>query len=423
MTHSQTSSLAYGPLQGLKVLDLSRILAGPTCTQLLGDLGADVLKVERPGKGDDTRAWGPPFVRDADGRETTESAYYLCCNRNKRSVAVDLASEAGVALIKRLACEADVVVENFKAGDLARRGLDYDGLSAENPRLIYCSVTGFGQTGPRAPQAGYDFMIQGMGGIMSITGFPDEEGGHPTKVGVGIADVMTGMYAASAILAALHARERTGRGQYIDLALFDCQLAWLANQGLAYLTDGREPGRLGNGHPTIVPYETFEAADGHFIIAVGNDGQFAKLCAILGAPELASDPRFARNVDRVKNRRELVPHLNDLTRTRPAAEWLAECDVRKVPAGPVNTIPQAFADPQAVHREMRISLPHALAGRGAVDLIGNPIKFSDTKVSYRHAPPTAGQHTDQALTDWLDLSEAELQALQDAGAIARDQGR
>jgi len=419
MNNASISDTVAGPLAGLKVLDLSRILAGPTCTQLLGDLGADVLKVERPGRGDDTRAWGPPFVTDAEGRETTESAYYLCCNRNKRSVAVDLSSEAGLALIRRLAREADVVVENFKVGDLKRRGLDYDSLSAENPRLIYCSVTGFGQTGPRAAQAGYDFMIQGMGGIMSITGFPDDEGGHPTKVGVGIADIMTGMYASSAILAALYARERTGRGQYIDLALFDCQLAWLANQGLAYLTDDKEPGRLGNGHPTIVPYETFEAADGHFIIAVGNDGQFAKLCAILGRPDLAADPRYARNVDRVRNRRELVPLLNDLTRTRPAAEWLAECDAAKVPAGPVNTIPETFADAQAMHRDMRISMPHPLDGRGAVDLIGNPIKFSDTKVAYRHAPPIAGQHTDQALTDWLDLSEAELQALQAAGAIAR----
>jgi crotonobetainyl-CoA:carnitine CoA-transferase CaiB-like acyl-CoA transferase len=263
-------------------------------------------------------------------------------------------------------------------------------------------------------------MIQGMGGIMSITGFPDDEGGQPTKVGVGIADIMTGMYASSAILAALHARSRTGRGQHIDLALFDCQLAWLANQGLAYLTDGKEPVRLGNGHPTIVPYETFEAADGHFIIACGNDGQFARLCAILGAPHIAADPRFAKNVDRVRNRRELVPMINDLTRARPAADWLAACHAEKVPAGPVNSIPDAFADAQAAHRGMRISMPHPQDGRGAVDLIGNPIKFSDTPVSYRNAPPLAGQHTGVALADWLDLGEAELEALAAAGAIAGD---
>ncbi len=405
-------------MSGLKVLDLSRILAGPTCTQLLGDMGADILKVERPGRGDDTRGWGPPFMKDADGRDTTESAYYLCCNRNKRSVAVDMSRKEGLSLLRRLAQQADVVIENFKVGDLAKRGLDYETLSAENPALIYCSITGFGQTGPKADRAGYDFMIQGMGGIMSITGFPDQEGGRPTKVGVGIADIMTGMYASSAILAALHARDRTGRGQYIDLALFDCQLAWLANQGLAYLTNDAAPVRLGNGHPTIVPYETSEAADGHFIIACGNDGQFEKLCDILGAPELSQDPRFARNADRVRNRTELVPMINELTRARPAAEWLESCEARKVPAGPVNSIPEAFADPQAAHREMRISVPHDLDGRGAVDLIGNPIKFSETPVSYRNAPPMAGQHTGEALADWLALSEAELEALEDAGAIA-----
>ncbi len=405
-------------MAGLKVLDLSRILAGPTCTQLLGDLGADILKVERPGRGDDTRGWGPPFMTDEEGRETTESAYYLCCNRNKRSVAIDLTNEGGRDLIRRLACCADVVIENFKVGDLAKRGLDYESLSRDNPGLIYCSVTGFGQTGPKAARAGYDFMIQGMGGIMSITGFPDEEGGRPTKVGVGIADIMTGMYASSAILAALHARGGTGRGQYIDLALFDCQLAWLANQGLAYMTDGEAPGRLGNGHPTIVPYETFEAADGHFIIAVGNDSQFCKFCDILGRPELAEDARFALNSDRVRNRRELVPIINDLTRAHATADWLAACEAEKVPAGPVNSIPEAFADAQAVHREMRISVPHELDGRGAVDLIGNPIKFSDTPVTYRHAPPMAGQHTGVALAEWLNLSEAELEVLEASGAIA-----
>jgi crotonobetainyl-CoA:carnitine CoA-transferase CaiB-like acyl-CoA transferase len=398
------------------VLDMSRILAGPTCGQLLGDLGADVIKIERPGAGDDTRGWGPPFVTDSEGRDTRESAYYLCANRNKRSLAVDISKPEGAATIRRIAARSDVLLENYKLGDLARRGLGYDDLKAENPELIYCSVTGFGQTGPYANRAGYDFMIQGMGGIMSVTGEPDRP---PMKVGVGIADVMTGMYAASAILAALRARDVTGRGQHIDLALFDTQLSWLINQGLAYLTDGEIPRRRGNAHPTIVPYETFPAADGWFILAIGNDGQFRKFCEIADRPEIADDPAFSTNAARVRNREILVPLLREITATRTEADWMAACEAAHVPCGPVNDIAQAFEEPQAVHRGARITMAHPTAAGGSVDLIGNPIKMSDTPVTYRHAPPTVGQHSGAVLRD-LGFSEAEIAALKAAGAVGGD---
>jgi len=406
-------ALRDGPLTGLRVLDLSRILAGPSCAQLLGDLGADVVKIERPGAGDDTRGWGPPFVKDAGGNDTRESAYYLCANRNKRSVAVDIGRPEGVAVIRRLAARSDVVIENFKVGDLARKGLGWADLSAVNPRLVYCSITGFGQDGPAAHRAGYDFMIQGMGGIMSVTGEADRQ---PMKVGVGIADVMTGMYAANAIQAALRAREITGAGQHVDVALFDSQLAWLINQGTAYLTDGETPVRRGNAHPSIVPYETFPASDGWFILAVGNDGQFAKFCAAAGRPELAADPAYATNRKRVENRETLVPLLGEITRGRTIAEWLAALEPLGVPCGPVNDIPAAFAEPQAVHRGARVRQSHPVAAGGAVETIGNPIKLSATPVTYRHAPPMVGQHTAEVLGE-AGYAADEIARLAAAGAI------
>ncbi len=408
------SALSDGPLTGLRILDLTRVLAGPSAAQVLGDLGADVVKVERPGAGDDTRGWGPPFVTDAEGRETQESAYYLCANRNKRSVAVDIATGTGAEVVRRLADGADVVMENFKVGDLDRRGLGWAALSARNPRLVFCSITGFGQEGPYASRAGYDFMIQGLGGIMSVTGEP---GGPPQKVGVGIADIMTGMYAVVAILAALRARETTGLGQRIDMALFDTQLSWLANQGLAYLTDGRVPGLLGNAHPTIVPYEAYPTADGWFILAVGNDSQFAKFCAAAGRPDLAADPAFARNRDRVLNRERLTPQIRALTPTRTTAGWLALLGPLGVPCGPVNDIAQAFADPQAVHRGARVSQPHPTAASGAVETIASPMRLSQTPVTYRRAPPTVGQHTGEVLAE-AGYSPAEIAEMAAAGAVA-----
>jgi crotonobetainyl-CoA:carnitine CoA-transferase CaiB-like acyl-CoA transferase len=405
---------AAGPLAGLTVLDLSRILAGPTCTQLLGDLGADVVKIEKPGAGDDTRSWGPPYVRDAAGADTTESAYYLCANRNKRSVTVDMARPEGQELIRRLAAGSDVVIENFKTGALDRYGLGPDALRADLPRLVYCSISGFGRTGPYKDRAGYDFLIQAMGGIMSVTGTAD---GEPTKVGVGIADVMCGMYAAVAILAAIRHRDATGAGQWIDLALFDSQIAWLINAGTNYLTSGRVPGRLGNGHPNIVPYQTVEAADRPFVLAVGNDAQFARFCAVAGLEGVADDPRFATNAARVGNRRTLMALIEQATRTRPADRWIADLEAVGVPCGPVNTLDRVFDDPQAAHRGMRIEMDHPLAGDGAVSLIGNPLKLSATPVTYRHAPPTLGEHTDAVLGERLGLGAADLAALRDKGVI------
>ena len=402
-----------GPLAGVRVLDLSRILAGPTCTQILGDLGADVLKIERPGEGDDTRKWGPPFVKDGDGADTTESAYYLCANRNKRSVAIDIAKPEGQALIRQLAAECDVLIENFKVGGLKRYGLAYDDLKAELPSLVYCSITGFGQDGPYAPRAGYDFMIQGMGGIMSITGEPD---GEPMKVAVGIADVMTGMYACTAILAALRHRDATGQGQYIDLALLDCQVSWLINAGLYHLTAGEPPPRFGNAHPNIVPYQVVPASDGYFILAVGNDSQFRKFCELAGLIHLANDADYATNAARVANRDKLMPLIAMVTRTRTKADWLGGLEPLGVPCGPVNDLRQVFDDPQVAHRGMRISLPHAIAP--SVDLIGSPLKLSETPVAYRHAPPVLGEHTDAVLSEVLGLDAAALADLRARAVIA-----
>ena len=402
------------PLAGLRVFDLTRILAGPTCTQLLGDLGAEVVKIERPGQGDDTRKWGPPYVQDKDGNDTDTSAYYLSCNRNKRSVTLDIASAEGQRLARELIRESDIVVENFKAGGLKKYGLSYDDVKEIAPHIIFCSITGFGQTGPYASRAGYDYLAQGMGGIMSLTGEPD---GEPMKVGIGIADIMCGMYASSAILAALHHRHKTGEGQHIDLALLDTQVSWLTYEGLNYLTSGELPKRRGNEHPNIVPYKTMPATDGYFILAVGNDSQFAKFCAEAGRPELAQDPRFTTNAERVRNREALYPILDAITAERPLQDWVDALNTRGVPSGPVNTLDRVFADPQIQHRAMQIQMDYPEAAKGKVDLIGNPIGFSGTPVSYRQAPPKMGEHTDAVLHEALGLSAEEISALRDRGVI------
>jgi crotonobetainyl-CoA:carnitine CoA-transferase CaiB-like acyl-CoA transferase len=411
---SQPSTNPMLPLDGVRIFDLTRILAGPTCTQLLGDLGADVIKIERPGQGDDTRKWGPPYVKDADGKDTTESAYYLCANRSKRSITLDLSNAEGIALAKKLLKECDILVENFKVGSLAKLGLSYEQLREEFPGLIYCSVTGFGQTGPYAKRAGYDFLAQGMGGIMSITGTPGVE---PVKVGVGIADVMTGMYASSAILAALRHRDRTGEGQHIDVCLLDCQVAWLVNEGTNYLVGGQVPQPLGNAHPNIVPYQVFPAQDGHIILACGNDGQFQRWCDVAGADELKADPRYATNSLRIQNRDTLCPAMEPYMLSKTIDAWIGELEAAGVPCGPVNTIDRVFEDPQVQARGMRIELDHPLSGDGKVPLIANPVKMSGTPVTYRHAPPTLGQHTDEVLGELLGMSAEDIAAEKAKGAV------
>ncbi|MEM7693768.1 MAG: CoA transferase [Pseudomonadota bacterium] len=411
------SQTPTGPLKGFLVLDLSRILAGPTATQLLGDLGADIIKVERFGVGDDTRRWGPPFLKDAKGQDTAESAYYFCANRNKRSLALDLSKEAGRDVVRTLAKQADFCIENFKVGGAAKMGLDYASLSAVNPKIIYASVTGYGQTGPLANHAGYDFMAQARGGIMSVTGEADDKGGTPQKVGVGIADVMTGMYTAVAMLAALQHRTLTGEGQYIDLSLFDCQLAWLINQGTAHLMTGETPVRRGNGHPTIVPYNAFAASDGHFILAIGNDAQFQKFCAEAGAPALATDPRFATNAARVQNRDAIEAEVSALTRQRTKAEWMAALAPLGVPVGPINTIADAFAEPQAAARGAVVTHDHPLAHDGTARTIGNPIKMSKTPPDTRLRPPMRGEHSRDILAGRLGLSDAAIDALAADGVV------
>ena len=395
---------ATGPLAGLVVLDLSRILAGPTCTQLLGDLGATVIKVENPGsQGDDTRAWGPPFAEGAGGNPTDLSAYYMSANRNKRSLAVDIATPEGQALITRIAARADVVIENFKPGGLERYGLDQATLCARFPHLVYCSISGFGQTGPNRDKPGYDLMAQGYGGIMALTGEPD---GEPMKVAVGIADVMCGMYAAVGILSALRHRDRTGQGQHIDLALVDTQVSWLINEGVAHLTTGKPRPRRGNQHATIVPYQVFAVEDGHVIVAVGNDAQYRRFCDFLGRPDLGEDPRFQTNPARLAHRETLIPLLEELLAPRSRAEVIAGLEARKVPVGPVNPLEDVFASDQVAAREMRIEMPRADVAGGAVSLIGNPLRFSRTPVSYRHAPPRLGEGAEDIM-DWLARRENE----------------
>ena len=403
-----------GPLSGLRVFDLTRVLAGPTCTQILGDLGADVLKIERPGAGDDTRKFGPPFVMSPDGDETTESGYFLSANRNKRSVTLDLTSESGQDLARKLISECDVLVENFKLGSLEKYGLGYEQLKSSHPGLVYCSITGFGHTGPSAARPGYDFLIQGMGGFMSITGEPD---GEPQKAGVPIADLMAGMWAAVSINAALRHREATGEGQHIDIGMLDTQVATLSIQGLNYLTSGVVPERLGNAHPNIVPYQVFSAADGDLVIAVGNDDQFKRFCNFAGIPELAEDERYKTNDGRVRHRSELVPLIADVIKQEPANYWLEGLENIKISSGPINKLDQVFADPQIAAREMAIQMNHPLAGETPVDLIGSPIKLSETPVAYRHAPPTLGQHTDEVLAELLEINEDDRAALRDEGVI------
>jgi crotonobetainyl-CoA:carnitine CoA-transferase CaiB-like acyl-CoA transferase len=395
-----------GPLQGVRVLDLSRILAGPWAGQVLADLGAEVIKVERPGGGDDTRSWGPPFL--AEG----ESAYYLCANRGKRSMTLDLAKPEGQALVKRLAAQSDIVLENFKVGGLAKLGLGPEDLLGVNPRLIYCSITGFGQTGPYSARAGYDFLMQGMGGLMSLTGEPE---GQPMKAGVAVTDVFTGMYAATAVLAALHERERSGLGQHIDIALFDVQIAALANQVMSYLVSGAQPPRLGNGHPSIVPYQLFPSQDGHVILAVGNDAQFQRFAEVAGAAELARDPRFATNQNRVLNRDVLVPVLEALMRTRPTAQWMAELELAGVPCGPINKFADLEANEQVVARGVFKTIPHPSAG--SMRSVANPMRFSRTGVEDERAPPLLGVDTEGVLREFLGLGEAEIAALRAAEVI------
>ena len=407
-------------LSGIRILDLSRVLAGPWCTQTLADLGADVIKIERPGTGDDTRTWGPPFLKDAQGADT-EAAYYLGTNRNKRSVTCDIAQPAGQALVRELAAHCDVFVENFKVGDMARYGLDYASLKAINPRLVYCSVTGFGQTGPYADRAGYDYAIQGMGGLMSVTGERDDLGGGPQKVGVAVADLMTGMYATVAILAALRHAEKTGEGQQVDMALLDTQVAMLANLGANYLVSGKAPGRAGNAHQNIVPYQVFEvapAADGskdHLILAVGNDSQYAKFCAVANIPELATNPLFATNRNRVQNRGQLVPILDAVMKTRSKADWLGALEAAKVPCGAINSLAEVFADPQIEARKMVTEWQHPV--KNDLKLVSSPIRMSATPVRTDLPPPLLGQHTDEVLRSVLNYSDAKLSELKSGKII------
>ncbi|MBP0948528.1 CaiB/BaiF CoA-transferase family protein [Pseudomonas alliivorans] len=405
-----------GALSHIRVLDLSRVLAGPWAGQILADLGADVIKVERPVCGDDTRSWGPPFLKDEAGQNTTEAAYYLSANRNKQSVTIDFTRPEGQQLVRELVAKSDIVIENFKVGGLAAYGLDYASLKAVNPKLIYCSITGFGQTGPYARRAGYDFMIQGLGGLMSLTGRPDgDEGAGPVKVGVALTDILTGLYSTTAILAALAHRDQSGTGQHIDMALLDVQVACLANQAMNYLTTGVAPKRLGNAHPNIVPYQDFPTADGDFILTVGNDSQFRKFAEVAGQSQWATDPRFLTNKLRVANRGELIPLIRQATVFKTTAQWVDELEAAGVPCGPVNDLAQVFADPQVLARGLAIELPHALGGR--VAQVASPIRLSETPVEYRRAPPLLGEHTFEVLQALLGMSEGEVAALKGAGVL------
>lgn len=405
-----------GPLQGLRVLDLSRILAGPWSTQLLADFGADVLKIERPGSGDDTRGWGPPYLAGEDGSATPEAAYFLAANRGKRSLTVNIGTPQGQAIVRQLVQTSDVLVENYKFGDMARYGLDYASLSALNPRLIYCSITGFGHTGPYRERPGYDFVIQAMGGLMSITGLPDgEPGGGAMKCGVPIADMMTGMYAATAVLAAVQERHASGQGQHIDMSLLDVQVAWLANQASNYLVSGRTPQRLGNAHPNLAPYQTFRASDAEFIVAVGNDRQFRELCTALDLPALAEDPRYASNSARVAQREALAAALGAVFLRKGQQHWLACLTAAGVPCGPVHTIPEALADPQVASRGMLFKLRHANGAE--VPQVANPVKFSRSSIEYRRAPPALGEHTEELLAGELGFTPQQLQQARNEGTV------
>ena len=421
VTQALRQNAAMNSLEGIRVLDLSRVLAGPWCTQTLADLGADVIKIERPGAGDDTRNWGPPFLPTADGRESHESAYYLGANRNKRSVTCDIAQPEGQALVRQLTEHCDVFIENFKVGDMARYGLDYASLKAINPRLVYCSLTGFGQSGPYAPRAGYDYIIQGMGGLMSVTGERDDLNGGPQKVGVAVADLFTGMYATVGILAALRHAERTGGGQHLDMALLDTQVAMLANLGANYLVSDQAPGRMGNAHQNIVPYQVFEVAPradsgkDFIILAVGNDGQYAKFCEVAGRPDLASEPRFVKNADRVRHRAELVPMLEAVMKTRAKADWLSALEAAKVPCGAINCLDEVFADPQVQARGMVTHWQHPL--RADLPLVSSPIKLEKTPVRTDRPPPMLGQHTDEVLGELLGVDAARLATLRDRQVI------
>ena len=399
-----------GPLSHLTVLDLSRVLAGPWCTQLLADLGATVIKIERPGAGDDTRAWGPPYLRDAAGNETSEAAYYLSCNRGKLSVAVDFTTSDGQRIVRDLARQSDVFVENYKVGGLAKYALDYASVATLNPRLVYASITGFGQNGPYADRAGYDFIIQGMSGFMSVTGERDDlPGGGPQKAGIAITDLMTGMFATVAIQAALAHRDRTGQGQWIDTCLFDSAVAMMAVMNMNYLVTGTPPGRAGNAHQNIVPYQAFACADGHVILAVGNDSQFAKFCEVADRRSWAADGRFAKNADRVRHRATLVPLVAEVMRTRTQRAWLDALEAQGVPCGPINRLDQVFADPQLAARSLRMDLPHPTAG--TVPQVGTPIRFSATAPDYGRAPPLLGEHTAEVLRERLALDAAAIAAL------------
>lgn len=403
-----------GALDGIQIIDLTRVLAGPFCTQLLADYGAEVIKIERPGIGDDTRRWGPPYLQGVDGEDTTESAFYLSANRNKRSVTIDMSRPEGRDLIVRLLERADVLVENFRVGTLKRYGLGYDDLKDRFSKLVYCSITGFGQTGPYAARPGYDMLAQGMGGIMSLTGEPD---GQPTKLGIGIADIMTGMHAATAVLAALRHRDRVGIGQHIDLALLDTQVSWLAYHAVEYLNMGTNPARLGNGAAAVVPYGVYPSADGHVIVAAGNDDQFARLCEVTDRSDLARDPRYAANSQRIENREALEETLSEILSKRPTDDWVASLEEAGVPCGPINTVDRVFADPQIRARGGAIQMPHSLSATGTVDLAASPTKLSETPLKYRVPPPTLGEHTDQVLGELLDLDSPELAALRGDGII------
>lgn len=404
-----------GPLNSLKVIDMSRVLAGPWAGQLLADYGAEVIKIERPGVGDDTRSWGPPWLRDSAGNDTKEAGYFQSTNRNKRSVTVNLAHPLGQKLIRKLVARSDVLLENYKVGSLQRYGLDATTLCELNPALIYCSISAYGQSGSKSAEPGYDAMIQAAGGLMSITGESDADGGRPTKVGVAIADIMAGMYAATAVLAALVAREQSGRGQHIDVPLFDSQVAWLANQNMNYLLTGTPPDRRGTAHPNIVPYQAFQTADGYLMLAVGNDSQFANCCASLGCPEVAEDPRYSANSARIENRDELIQIITERLTGETTAYWLDRFASLHIPAGPINDLAQVFSDPVVAERRIVRSLNHSLVGD--VPTVANPVRFSDTPVEYKLAPPVLGQHTAEVLKDDLGYSDKEIARLYDSGAI------